>query len=174
MNASFLTPSVRKDAFIASNTVVTAPELPCSTRWCPPRFGAGSVFKIFTAAAAPAAGKSTLDSPLPDPSSTCFPRPGRCFSVHNDGNYPDPISLADGLATSPNTAFVGLELRYVQDRPSFRLGDSPVSPLELANVSATLMSHGVWCPPDPVLSVTDRAGHAVPVPAQPCQQWDGG
>jgi membrane peptidoglycan carboxypeptidase len=163
-------------------------------------FGAGSVFKIFTAAAALASGKSTLDSPLPNPSSTCFPRPGRCYAVHNDGNYPDPISLADGLATSPNTAFVGLELsaglssvlrmasalglratlrstvsgqpqaQYFQDKPSFTLGDSPVSPLELANVSATLMSHGVWCSPDPILTVTDRAGHAVPVPTQPCQQ----
>jgi membrane peptidoglycan carboxypeptidase len=120
--------------------------------------------------------------------------------VHNDGNYLDPISLADGLATSPNTAFVGLELnvgvpevvrmasalglrttmqakisnqpqaQYFQDKPSFTLGDSPVSPLELANVSATLMSHGVWCPPDPILAITDRAGNAVPVPTQPCQQ----
>ncbi|MFL6142952.1 MAG: transglycosylase domain-containing protein [Labedaea sp.] len=184
-------------------------------------FGAGSVFKIFTAAAALASGASGLDSPLPNPSSQCFPPPsghGTCYAVHNDGDTPDPITLTAGLATSPNTAFVGLELkvgmpsvlrmaealglrdtmrandagdapvtdpadphardpqynqpqsRYFLDKPSFTLGNSPVSPLELANVSATLMSGGVWCPPNPILSVTDRAGNAVPVPSQPCEQ----
>jgi membrane peptidoglycan carboxypeptidase len=184
-------------------------------------FGAGSAFKIFTAAAALASGRSGLDTPLPNPPSQCFPPVsghGTCYTVHNDGSYPDPITLATGLATSPNTAFVGLETkvglpavvgmasklglrntlqtndagtapvtdaanplsrdaqynqpqeRYFQDKPSFTLGNSPVSPLELANVSATLMSHGVWCPPNPILSVTDRFGHAVPVTTQPCEQ----
>jgi membrane peptidoglycan carboxypeptidase len=177
-------------------------------------FGAGSVFKIFTAAAALESGAAGLNTSLPNPGSGCFALSGgRCYTVHNDGNYPDPITLADGLATSPNTAFVGLETRvgmpavldmatrlglrdtmrsndagrapdptsndpqqsqpqsaYFQDKPSFTLGNSPVSPLELANVSATLMSGGTWCPPDPVLSVIDRYGHAVPVPAQPCEQ----
>lgn len=177
-------------------------------------FGAGSVFKIFTAAAALESGDAGLDTPLPNPSSACFAVPGgRCYAVHNDGHYPDPITLADGLATSPNTAFVGLETKvglpavldmarrlglrstvesndaggapdpsssdprrdqpqssYFRDKPSFTLGNSPVSPLELANVPATLMSGGTWCPPDPVLSVTDRFGHAVPVRSQACEQ----
>jgi membrane peptidoglycan carboxypeptidase len=178
-------------------------------------FGAGSVFKIFTSAAALSTGEAGLDTALPNPSDACFPLPGSdtCYSVHNDGSYPDPITLADGLATSPNTAFVGLETRvgmpavldmanrlglrntlrtndaggapeagsrdpqrgrpqsrYFRDKPSFTLGDSPVSPLELANVSATLMSGGTWCPPDPIRSLTDRFGHAVPVPQQPCAQ----
>jgi membrane peptidoglycan carboxypeptidase len=184
-------------------------------------FGAGSSFKIFTAAAALQAGVAGLDTPLPNPNSQCFPPPsgrGKCYPVHNDGNYPDPITLATGLATSPNTAFVGLEQKvgmpavlrmaaalglrntlqandagtapitdpnnalsrnpqynqpqsqYFQDKPSFTLGNSPVSPLELANVSATLMSHGVWCPPNPILSVTDRSGQPVPVRHQACEQ----
>ncbi|MBB4905385.1 membrane peptidoglycan carboxypeptidase [Actinophytocola algeriensis] len=59
---------------------------------------------------------------------------------------------------------------YFRDKPSFTLGNSPVSPLELANVSATLLSGGTWCPPDPVFSVTDRFGHAVPVSSQACSQ----
>jgi membrane peptidoglycan carboxypeptidase len=177
-------------------------------------FGAGSVFKVFTAAAALESGDAGLDTRLPNPSSSCFALSGgRCYTVHNDGHYPDPISLADGLATSPNTAFVGLETdvgmpavldmakrlglrstlsssdaggaptsssddpqrnqpqsEYFLDKPSFTLGNSPVSPLELANVSATLMSGGTWCPPDPVVSVTDRFGRAVPVSSQPCSQ----
>jgi membrane peptidoglycan carboxypeptidase len=188
------------------------------------KFGAGSSFKIFTSAAAMVSGKAGLNTPLPNPFSTCFTPPNTnkytsCYPVSNDGtSYPDPISLADGLATSPNVAFVGLEsqvgvpavlqmaeslgLRYTlstndagdppitdpadprskdgqynqpqsqyfQDKLSFTLGDSPVSPLEMSNVVATLMSGGVWCPPDPILSVTDRAGHDVPVKQQACQR----
>ncbi|MET0132093.1 MAG: transglycosylase domain-containing protein [Kibdelosporangium sp.] len=178
-------------------------------------FGAGSVFKIFTAAAALEAGTARLDTPLPNPPSQCFPLPHtrNCYTVHNDGNYADPITLTDGLATSPNTAFVGLEQqvglpavldmasrlglrstmrsndqgrqpdtrstnpqlsqpqsRYFQDKPSFTLGNSPVSPLELANVPATLISGGVWCPPTPVLSVTDRAGRPVAVNGPGCER----
>ncbi|MEV6871834.1 transglycosylase domain-containing protein [Amycolatopsis sp. NPDC051128] len=179
-------------------------------------FGAGSSFKIFTSAAALVTGKAGLETPLPNPDSRCFTPPAArssCYTVHNDGHYADPITLADGLATSPNVAFVGLESqvgmpavldmayklglrntlatndagrapdpassnpqynepqsKYFQDLLSFTLGNSPVSPLEMANVSATLMSGGVWCPPDPILSVTDRDGNAVPVPRQACEQ----
>ncbi|WP_158263029.1 transglycosylase domain-containing protein [Amycolatopsis sp. CA-128772] len=179
-------------------------------------FGAGSSFKIFTSAAALVTGKAGLDTPLANPDSQCFPVPdphSGCYTVHNDGHYADPITLADGLATSPNVAFVGLESQvglpavldmayqlglrntlatndaghapdpksgnpqysrpqseYFENLLSFTLGNSPVSPLEMANVSATLMSGGVWCPPDPVLSVTDRNGAAVPVPQPACEQ----
>lgn len=182
-------------------------------------FGAGSSFKIFTSAAAMESGKAGLDTPLPNQSGQCFTQPGANqytapYCVTNDGtNYPDPISLRDGLATSPNVAFVGLESQvgmpavldmarrlglrntlntndagatpdpassntqysepqsqYFQNKLSFTLGNSPVSPLEMANVSATLMSGGVWCAPDPILSVTDRDGKPVPVRRQPCEQ----
>ncbi|WP_326837907.1 transglycosylase domain-containing protein [Amycolatopsis rhabdoformis] len=188
------------------------------------KFGAGSSFKIFTSAAAMVAGKAGLNTPLPNPMSNCFTPPNAnkytpCYSVSNDGtNYPDPISLTDGLATSPNVAFVGLESQvgmpavldmarklglrttlatndagnppitdpsdarsknpqydepqsqYFQNLLSFTLGNSPVSPLEMANVSATLMSGGAWCPPNPILSVTDRGGQPVPVKQQACEQ----
>ncbi|GLY42746.1 penicillin-binding protein [Amycolatopsis sp. NBRC 101858] len=186
-------------------------------------FGAGSVFKIFTAAAALEAGEAGLRTPLPNPRSDCFTPPEadrhtRCYPVANLGTYPDPITLADALATSPNVAFVGLEQRvgvpavldmarrlglrrtlatnaaggapitdpgdvrskdprygrpqaeYFRGLLSFTLGTSPVSPLELANVSATLMSGGVWCPPDPILSVTGRDGAPVPVQGEPCER----
>ncbi len=188
-------------------------------------FGGGSTFKIFTTAAALEAGTIGYDSPLPDPTSTCYTPPVTnrytgCYPVSNDGpGYPNPISLQDALATSPNVPFVGLEAKvgmpavlqmaqrlglratlaandaggapvtapanplsqdpqysepqaqYFRDKLSFTLGVSPVSPLEMANVAATLTSGGVWCPPDPILSVTDRRGAAVSLPDHaPCQQ----
>lgn len=55
-----------------------------------------------------------------------------------------------------------------QNQASFTLGVAPTSPLELANVAATLASHGVWCPPNPIAAVTDAAGRPVPVPSAPC------
>jgi membrane peptidoglycan carboxypeptidase len=56
------------------------------------------------------------------------------------------------------------------NQASFTLGPTPTSPLELANVGATLASHGVWCPPDPIGSVTDLRGHPVPLSTEPCSQ----
>ena len=57
-----------------------------------------------------------------------------------------------------------------QNQASFTLGVAPTSSLELANVGATLASHGVWCPPSPVTSVTDAAGAPVPVHEAACEQ----
>jgi membrane peptidoglycan carboxypeptidase len=55
-----------------------------------------------------------------------------------------------------------------QNQASFTLGPSPTSALEMANVGATLSSHGTWCPPNPIAAITDSAGHPVPVPSEPC------
>ena len=53
---------------------------------------------------------------------------------------------------------------------SFTLGVSPVSPLELANVGATLNSDGKWCPPTPIDTITDRDGKFVTWDKTPCEQ----
>lgn len=53
---------------------------------------------------------------------------------------------------------------------SFTLGVSPTSGLELANVAATIMSGGVWCPPTPISAVTDRDGNPVKVKEAACEQ----
>ena len=55
-------------------------------------------------------------------------------------------------------------------KASFTLGPGPVSTLELANVGATLMSGGVWCPPTPLLEVRDRNGKKIEVNEAPCEQ----
>src|SRR5690349_13178825 len=155
-------------------------------------FGAGSSFKIFTTAAALEQGTVGYDSDLPNPGSGCFTPPNtnrytHCYPVANDGDYADPISLPDAPATSPNAAggdpvtdaadplsrnpqYNKPQSQYFQGLLSFTLGVSPVSPLEMANVTATVLSDGVWCPPNPIQSVTDSAGRPVAVAQQPCEQ----
>ncbi|GAA3438688.1 penicillin-binding transpeptidase domain-containing protein [Kutzneria kofuensis] len=187
-------------------------------------FGAGSIFKLFTTAAAMEQGKVGLNTPLPNPNSQCFMPPivdeyTVCHTVQNDYvGYPNPITLENALATSPNVAFTDLELRaglpsvltmayrlglrrtlaaseagsppttdpadersqkaeynspqrdYFRNNPSFTLGVSAVSPLELANVMATLDDSGKWCPPTPVRQVLDHDGRPVALPHQECEQ----
>ena len=77
--------------------------------------------------------------------------------------------------SDPQYANKGVVLSHPQlesflDSPSFTLGDAALSPLEEANVMATLASGGVWCPPTPVLSITDRYGKPVQFTQQACQQ----
>lgn len=72
-------------------------------------------------------------------------------------------------------AFAGTGTSYAdevvsQKIASYTLGVSPVSPLELANVGATLDSDGLWCPPTPVDAVTDRNGNQVTWKQVPCEQ----
>jgi membrane peptidoglycan carboxypeptidase len=193
------------------------------------KFGAGSVYKIFTAAAAMEKGLG-IDNTISTPNShvsrvfkggaaNCPPtgEPNTrwyCLSNNTD-RYPPQMSLQTALATSPNTGFVILEEQVGLDavvdmagrlgmrettattiagvRPdpsapekeqrvtqaeyyktngnaSFTLGPAPVSTLELANVAATLMSGGTWCPPSPVDQVVDRNGKPVALTTAPCEQ----
>jgi membrane peptidoglycan carboxypeptidase len=173
--------------------------------------GAGSVYKIFTAAVALEQGVAGIDSMLDVPPSG-YTSPvfrddnGNPVQVTNVGDHPAQLSLADALAQSPNTAFVkllestgvpavvdmsqrlgvtSLATTPADDKPgspsiadvarshqqaSFTLGVSPTSSLELANVAATLASHGTWCPPSPIESVTDRVGAPVTLSRAPCRQ----
>ena len=72
-------------------------------------------------------------------------------------------------------AFAGTDSTYLQEitaqkMASFTLGVSPVSPLELSNVGATLDSDGTWCPPTPVASIANRDGTQVNWKQQQCEQ----
>ena len=170
--------------------------------------GAGSTFKIFTAAAAMEMGLGT-NATIEVPSEYRSPLvPANVF--RNATSYPGSLTLAQALATSPNTAFVALEdqvglqkvaemavrlgLRgysldagqvdpafagagtdytqqvVAQKIASFTLGVSPVSPLELANVGATLASDGRWCPPTPIDTITDRSGKFVTWDKAACEE----
>ena len=160
--------------------------------------GAGSVFKVFTVAAAMerglGAGSSlqvpkTVQAKGMGSSGGVNGCPANTYCVSNDGNYPAKMTVTQALAQSPNTAFVkllqdvGVEptvdmavrlgLRsytdpgssgygdqsladYVKENNlgSFTLGPTAVNTLELSNVAATLASGGVWCPPNPIASIT--------------------
>ncbi|ADG97579.1 glycosyl transferase family 51 [Segniliparus rotundus DSM 44985] len=78
--------------------------------------GAGSVFKIFTVAAAMEKGlgtSATLDVPsfyqVKGMGDSKRPGcPATYYCVKNAGNYRGSMSITDALATSPNTAFVKL------------------------------------------------------------------
>lgn len=170
--------------------------------------GSGSTFKIFTAAAAMEAGYGT-NYTMQTPAQTASPlAQGRLFK--NATQYPGSMTMAQALATSPNTGFINLEdtvgLQKVADMSvalglkgyqldagevdpsfsgtgtdyaaqvvaqkiaSFTLGVSPVSPLELSNVGATLASDGKWCPPTPVDTITDRNDRLVTWTSAACEQ----
>ncbi len=170
-------------------------------------FGAGSIYKIFTAAALLERGMG-IENPVPvtnSYTSRVFKDKGRAYTVGNAGDYRNgSVSLQTALAISPNTTFVALEDRIgsidpvvnmayrlgmrdslmardargrtISDavkqerRGSYTLGPEPTSPLDLANVGATLMSGGKWCPPTPLDAVLDRNGNPVKVPEAPCEQ----
>lgn len=78
------------------------------------------------------------------------------------GQPPDPESDSSLVRET--------QLKSFQNKASFTLGDVALSPLELANMMATLGSSGVWCPPTPIISVTDRYGKDVPFQEQPCER----
>lgn len=77
-------------------------------------FGAGSVYKVFTAASAIEQGMSvydTIDVP-PSYTSRVYKNGTAPYTVSNaDGVQPGPRTLQMALATSPNTAFVALSER---------------------------------------------------------------
>ncbi len=175
--------------------------------------GAGSVFKVFTAAAALQQHLVGINSVLPTPptlqltgfgdSQGAHGCPPKTYCVKNYSNgYKSSYTLADALAESPNTAFVKLiseagvgsavdmavklgmrsyavapaggpsiQQQFTQGNlASFTLGVTPVNPVELSNVGATLASGGTWCPPTPITGVTDATGAAVPLDTQACEQ----
>ncbi|MFD1150121.1 transglycosylase domain-containing protein [Saccharothrix hoggarensis] len=181
------------------------------------KFGAGSIYKVFTAAAALERGVTGIDKQIDVPktyTSKVYKDGSKPYVVRNSGDhYKEKMTLTEALAQSPNTAFIILEeqaglnnvvdmayrlgLResmqgvngagdplkpdgsngpsqgeeYKRDNSgSFTLGAGPTSVLELANVSATIVNGGKWCPPTPVEKVIDRNGQPVQLKEAACDQ----
>lgn len=92
----------------------------------------------------------------------------RSLAANGQGEPPDPKS--NQIELSNSQAELYLPTDNWAGGGSFTLGPAAVSGLELANVDATIMSGGVWCPPTPIAEVTDRNGKTVNIPEQPCQR----
>jgi membrane peptidoglycan carboxypeptidase len=92
------------------------------------------------------------------------------------GSIDPVVNMAYRLGMRQSLNFKDAQGRTIADavkkekRGSYTLGAEPTSPLDLANVGATLMSGGKWCPPTPIDAVLDRNGHPVPVVQAPCEQ----
>lgn len=78
------------------------------------------------------------------------------------GKTPDPSAKSFAYNQPQIDSYINTQ--------AFTLGVGPLSPLEHANMAATIGSGGVWCEPNPIGSITDRYGKQVAVNTLPCEQ----
>ncbi|MDP1878391.1 MAG: transglycosylase domain-containing protein [Actinomycetota bacterium] len=158
---------------------------------------AGSIFKIFTLAAAFEAGVSPYEYV-----SAYSPKTFEGFTNCTTGEKFEPVTvrnsttsgtlnMAQATAYSTNTYFMTIEERVGLCRPaeiaesmgvtlgngdpllrvpSFTLGTMEVTPLMMANAYATFAAHGIYCKPVVILDIRDRDGNALPVPSGDCKR----
>jgi len=84
--------------------------------------------------------------------------------------YVTPAALAEAMGVrrlSRDPSFEGSRLQRI---PAFVLGVDGVSPLAMAGAYATFAASGVYCPPNPIESVTDARGEEISLPTSPCSQ----
>ncbi|ONI90855.1 penicillin-binding protein [Saccharothrix sp. ALI-22-I] len=119
------------------------------------KFGAGSVYKVFTAAAALEKGhgiETVVQSPTSHTSSVFrggapnCPPTGEPFTYwyclrNYDDSYPPQMTLKEALATSPNTAFVILEEKVGLD--------AAVDMASRLGMRETMATNIAGVPPDP-------------------------
>jgi membrane peptidoglycan carboxypeptidase len=93
------------------------------------------------------------------------------LATNMSGQTPDPSAKREEENSTQNQYFRPKPNGYA-GRASFTLSPAPVSPLEMANVAATLMSGGTWCPPTPLLEIKDRNGKKLDITKyeEPCEQ----
>jgi membrane peptidoglycan carboxypeptidase len=131
--------------------------------------------------------------------STCsgrtFPEgEGSGLQVHNDEkSLVGPFNMQQGMAKSVNTYFASLEaqtglcnVKNMADKiglskqaddksamqvvPSMTLGTNTYTPLQMADVYATFDSHGLYCDPIAIDSITTADGSSVKPPSAGCRQ----
>lgn len=148
-------------------------------------FQAGSTFKMFTVAAALRKGMGVGTS-YNAPQDMTIPA-GTYFTCDGDGTGPWSVSNSTGAGSfnmytgtrqSVNTYFAQLErdaglCETVQMAeamgidtegsvyPSFTLGITDVSPLDMAAAYAVPASGGMYCKPQPIAEILDREGNVI-------------
>lgn len=88
-----------------------------------------------------------------------------------------PAKTADGKNECHNASYNGFSLNYDKNplllpycQPSLTLGPKSISPLTMAAAYAAFSADGKFCEPRPVISIKDRSGKVMPVPAPKCSQ----
>jgi membrane peptidoglycan carboxypeptidase len=81
---------------------------------------------------------------------------------------PPGLAEALGVRQVVDGSFTGTSLP--RTNPSFVLGTPTVSPLAMAGAYAAFAQHGLFCPPRPVVSITDAAGREIALKTEPCTQ----
>lgn len=161
-------------------------------------FQPGSTFKAFVLAAAIEKGialNTSIPSPpqvdLPEDSfSVCGDRPYQSYGTWSPQNSTGSgtFNLYTGTQNSVNTFFaqleqktglckpwqlakdMGIDLAKSDMVPSFTLGVTDVSPLEMAAAYATFAARGLFCAPRPVTSITDASGNTLKDYPASCRQ----
>ena len=138
--------------------------------------------------ASPGNPTSYTNKDFPGGSDACGIYPGNPWSVKNEAaNEGGSRTLSEATARSINTAFVALtqqlgackvrdtEIRLgmhlsngqpVQRNPAaIVLGAQEISPMTVANAYGVMAAGGKLCTADPIVSITDPTGKALPIPA---------
>ena len=149
-------------------------------------FQAGSTFKVWVLAAAIEQGYS-LDSSLYAPArytsdvySNVVDGKAEPYEIGNAGDSEEgTFTISEATWQSVNTFYLqlqertgiepaadiarkaGIERFPLKEVPSFTLGATEVSPLDLANSFATIANHGVRCDPQPITTVHSANGDVV-------------
>ncbi|WP_265443139.1 transglycosylase domain-containing protein [Flexivirga meconopsidis] len=167
-------------------TVVNALE----AGWSPEKKMTVPSYNTTSSAGAPAHAFSSADFP-----GKCGLTPGTTWKLPNDAPYPpagQKMSLKDATAQSVNTVFAemvsqlgscdvlkttskfgvesGTGQQIQSTAASITLGTSDVTPLDLTNAYATIAAGGKYCPPRPVVSISDSNGKKLPLSGTECKQ----
>jgi membrane peptidoglycan carboxypeptidase len=90
------------------------------------------------------------------------------LGVHLASPPGDRCGPRSGDGISINDKAEPLQLPWCQ--PSLTLGAKSISPMTMAAAYAAFSANGKFCEPRPVVSIRDRSGKNLPVPAEKCSQ----
>lgn len=158
-------------------------------------FQSGSVFKMFTLAAALESGMSVdavVDTPnVYKPKGKNYP-PGGFKNATRGAS--GPLTMYEGTARSSNTFFVKLQNQVgvlnvaemaesmgisvpregpyavTEEDAAFTLGTIDVSPVQIANAYATISSGGIYCTPTPIQKIEAWDDRPVPNVEPDCER----